>query len=40
MNMGFGTWNVRGLYRARSLMIFAKELSECTLDLVGVQEFR
>jgi exonuclease III len=36
----FGTWNVRSLYRAGSLMAVAKEISKCNLDLVGVQEVR
>jgi exonuclease III len=36
--MGFGTWNVRGLYRAGSLKTVAKELGKYKLDLVGVQE--
>jgi hypothetical protein len=36
--MRFGTWNVGSKYRAGSLMIVAKELSKCTLDLEGVQE--
>jgi exonuclease III len=40
MGMRFGTWNVRSLYRAGSLMTVAKEISEYKLDLVGVQEVR
>jgi exonuclease III len=40
MDMRFGTWNVRSLYRAGSLMTVAKEVSKYKLDLVGVQEFR
>jgi exonuclease III len=40
MDMRFGTWNVRSLYRAGSLMTVAKEMSEYKLDLVGVQEVR
>jgi hypothetical protein len=40
MDMGFGTWNMRSLYRACSLMTVAKEISECVLDLVGVPEVR
>jgi hypothetical protein len=40
MNMRFGTWNVRRLYRAGSLMTVSKELSECKLCLVVVQEVR
>jgi exonuclease III len=35
-----GTWNVRSLYRAASLMTVAKELARYKLDLVGVQEVR
>jgi exonuclease III len=40
MDMRFGTWNVRSLYRAGSLMTVVRELSKCKLDLVGVQEVR
>ena len=35
-----GTWNVRNLYRAGSLMVAARELARYKLDLVGVQEVR
>jgi hypothetical protein len=35
-----GTWNVRSLYRAGSLMATARELARYKLDLVGVQEVR
>jgi hypothetical protein len=38
MDMGFGTWNVRSLYRAGSLRTVAEEISKYELDLVGVQE--
>jgi hypothetical protein len=38
MNMRFGTWNVRSLYRAGSPTTLAKGISECELDLVGVQD--
>jgi exonuclease III len=38
--MRFGTWNVRSLYRAGSLVTVSKELSKYTLDLLGVQEVR
>ena len=31
-----GTWNVRSLYRAGSLMAGARELARYKLDLVGV----
>jgi exonuclease III len=40
MDMRFGTWNVRSLYRAGSLMTVSRELSRYRLDLVGVQEVR
>jgi hypothetical protein len=33
-------WNVRSLYRARSLKTVARESGKCKLDLVGVQEAR
>jgi hypothetical protein len=35
-----GTWNVRSLYRAGSLMAVARELARYKLDLVGVQKVR
>jgi hypothetical protein len=35
-----GTWNVRSLYRASSVVTVSKELSNFRLDLVGVQEVR
>jgi hypothetical protein len=40
MDLKFGTWNVRRLYVAGSLMTAPKELSKYKLDLVGVQEVR
>jgi hypothetical protein len=40
MDVIFGTWNVRRLSRAGSVMAVAKEVSKCKLDLVGVQEVR
>jgi hypothetical protein len=40
MDMRYGMWNVRGLYRAGSLMTVAKEISKYKLDLAGVQEVR
>jgi hypothetical protein len=40
MDMGFGTWNVRSLVRAGSLMTVEKKISKYKLDLVGVQEVR
>jgi hypothetical protein len=38
MDMSFGTWNVRRLYRAGSLKTVARELEKYKPDLVGVQE--
>ena len=35
-----GTWNVRILYGAGSLMATARELARYKLDLVGLQEAR
>jgi exonuclease III len=40
MDMRFGTWNVRSMYRAGSLRTVAEEISNYKLDLVGVQEVR
>jgi exonuclease III len=40
MDMAFGTWNVRSLYRAGSLMTDVKEISKYTIDLLGVKEVR
>jgi hypothetical protein len=40
MDMRFGLWNVRSLYRAGSLMTVLRELARYKLDLVGVQEVR
>jgi exonuclease III len=40
MNMRFGTWNVRSLYRSGSFKTVARELGKHTLHLVGVQEVR
>jgi exonuclease III len=37
--MRFGTWNVRSLCRAGSVMAAARELARYKLDLVCVQEF-
>jgi hypothetical protein len=37
MDMRFGTWNIRRLYRAGSLMALAKEISKYKFDLVGVR---
>jgi hypothetical protein len=38
--MRLGTWNVRNLYLADSLVTVSKELSKYRLDLVGMQEVR
>jgi hypothetical protein len=38
--MRLGTWNVRNLYRAGSLVTVSKELLKYKLDLVGKQEVR
>jgi exonuclease III len=38
--MGFGTWNVRSLYRVGSIKSVEGELEKYKLDLVGVQEVR
>jgi hypothetical protein len=35
MDMRFGIWNVRSLYRIGSLKTVARELGKYTLDLVG-----
>jgi exonuclease III len=40
MDLRFGTWNVRSMYRAGSLRTVAEEVSKYKLDLVGVQEVR
>jgi hypothetical protein len=36
MDMRFGTWNVRSMYRAGSLRAVAEAISKYKLDLVGV----
>jgi hypothetical protein len=38
--MRFGTWNVRSLYSAGSLMTVSTELARYKLHLVGVQGVR
>jgi hypothetical protein len=38
MDMRFGTWNVRSMYRACSIRVVGVDISEYKLDLVGVQE--
>jgi hypothetical protein len=40
MDMRFGTWNVRSMYRAGSLRAVEEEISKYKLDLVGVEEVR
>jgi hypothetical protein len=40
MDMRFGTWNERNMYRAGSLRVVGDEISKYKLDLVGVQEVR
>jgi exonuclease III len=40
MDMRFGTWNVRSLYRSGPLKTVARELGKYKLDLVGVQDVR
>jgi hypothetical protein len=36
----FGTWNVRNMYRAGSLRAVAEEISKYKFDLVEAQEVR
>jgi hypothetical protein len=40
MDMRFGTWYVKCLYRLGSLKIVLRELAQFKSDLVGVQEVR
>jgi hypothetical protein len=40
MDMRFGMWNVRSLYRAGSLLTVSRALARYKLDLVRVQEVR
>jgi hypothetical protein len=40
MDMRFGTWNVRRMYRAGSLRAVAEVISKYKLDLVGLLELR
>jgi hypothetical protein len=40
MDMRFGTWNVRSLYRSGSLKTVSGELAKYKLYLVRVQEVR
>jgi exonuclease III len=40
MDLRFGTWNVRSMYRAGLLRTVTEEVLKYKLDLVGVQEVR
>jgi exonuclease III len=40
MDMRFGTWNVRSLYRIGSLKTVVRDLGRYKLDLVGIQEVK
>jgi hypothetical protein len=40
MYMGYGTGNVKSLYRSGSLKTAARKLAKYKLDLVGAQEVR
>jgi hypothetical protein len=40
MDVRFGLWNIRCLYKAGSLITVSRELARYKLDLVGVQEVR
>jgi hypothetical protein len=40
MDMRFGLWNVRSLYRAGSLLTVSMELASTSHHLVGVKEVR
>ena len=40
MDMGFGTWNVRSLYRAAARGLVTSEIYKYRMDLVGVHEVR
>jgi exonuclease III len=40
MDVRFGSWNVRSLYRTGSLKTVARELGKYKLDLLDVQEVR
>jgi hypothetical protein len=40
MDMRFGTWKVRSMYRAGVLTVVGEEILKYKLDLVGVQEVR
>jgi hypothetical protein len=40
MDLKFGTWNIRSMYRVGSIVTITKELSKYKFDLVGVHEVR
>ena len=40
MDMRFGTWNVRSLYRAGALGLVTSEIDKYRMDVVGVQKVR
>jgi hypothetical protein len=40
MDMRFGLWNVKSLYRTGALMTVSRELARYKLHLVGVQQVR
>ena len=40
MDMRFGTWNVRSLYRAGAQGLVTSEIDRFRMDLVGVQDVR
>jgi hypothetical protein len=40
MDMRFGTWNIRSLYRIGTLKTVARDFGKYKLDLVGVEEVR
>ena len=40
MDMRFGTWKVRSLYRAGALDLVTRKIDKCRMDLVGVQKVR
>jgi hypothetical protein len=40
MDIRFGMWNVKSLYRAGALGLVTSEIDKYRMDLVGVQEVR
>jgi len=40
MEVAFGTWIVRGMYRLGSLKTVVNELAKCKVDMVEVREVR